>query len=329
MASPWVLTGCAGFIGSHLLEKVLLSGHEVIGVDDLSHGTQANLDNVRDRVGTQAWSRFDFRKKDIREKIVAEDATRGASVVLHNAALGSVPRSMKEPELFHAVNADGTFRFLEAARKNGVKRFVFASSSSVYGSNSRLPKVENEIGEPLSPYAATKRVNEIDAAVYARCYGLETVGLRYFNVFGPRQNPNGAYAAVIPRWIEALREGRDIEIYGDGSNSRDFCFVENVVEANYAAATTTDARAFGKVFNIACGARTDLKELAALMMKELQALGYAEKSNIIYRPNREGDIPHSHADISLAEDILTYRAKVQVPEGLSRTIKSYLTGSKG
>lgn len=327
MTSPWVLTGCAGFIGSHLLEATLLSGRTVVGVDDLSHGTMANLDAVRESVGAAAWARFEFRRADIRDPRVAEESTKGASVVLHNAALGSVPRSLKEPALFHAVNVEGTHHLLEMARRNGVSRFVFASSSSVYGDNPRLPKIESEIGEPLSPYAATKRVNEIDAATYARCFGMETIGLRYFNVFGPRQNPNGAYAAVIPRWIAALRAGNDIEIYGDGKNSRDFCFVRNVVEANLAAATTTDARAFGRTFNIACGARTDLSELASILMAELRAAGAGGSSAVLHRPEREGDIPHSHADISRAGDILGYHPRVLVPEGLAATVRAALAGS--
>jgi UDP-N-acetylglucosamine 4-epimerase len=328
MTARWVLTGCAGFIGSHLLEQVLLSGRDVVGIDDLSHGSTANLDAVKDRVGKDAWSRFEFRKQDIRDPSVALDATRGAAVVLHNAALGSVPRSIGEPALFHSVNVGGTFNFLEAARKHQVRRFVFASSSSVYGSNPRLPKVETEIGDPLSPYAATKRTNEIDGAIFARCFGMEAIGLRYFNVFGARQNPNGAYAAVIPRWIAALRDGKDIEIYGDGTNSRDFCYVDNVVAGNLAAATTTDPRAFGKVFNIACGARTDLLELAGTMMNEIRARGLAKTSSIVHRPNREGDIPHSHADISFAREVLKYEPMIQVPEGLSRTVRDYLEGSK-
>lgn len=320
----WLLTGCAGFIGSHLLERVLGSGRTVVGVDDLSNGSQANLEAVRRGVGAEAWSRFKFLKQDIRDAEAIEAATQGASVILHNAALGSVPRSLVEPKLFHAVNIDGTLNLLESARRNNVGRFVFASSSSVYGDEPVLPKVESKIGEPLSPYAVTKRVNEIQAAVYFRSFGIQTVGLRYFNVFGPRQNPNGAYAAVIPRWISALSHDEDLEIFGDGTNSRDFCFVENVVEANMAAATTNDEGAFGRVFNIACGERTDLNQLADMLKNGIEGRGRPVRSKVFHRAPRPGDVAHSHADISRACKVLDYSARISVAEGLDRTLHYYL-----
>ncbi len=322
--STWVLTGCAGFIGSHLLERVLADGKDVVGVDDLSSGSLENLEAVREAVGPEAWRRFRFITGDIRDEVVARDAVQNASVVLHNAALGSVPRSLAEPDLFHSVNIDGTHQFLEAARIKGVKRFIFASSSSVYGDQPELPKIENRVGEPLSPYAATKRVNELEAAVYGRSYGMETVGLRYFNVFGPRQNPKGPYAAVIPKWIGALMEDKPIEIFGDGTSSRDFCFVSNVVDANILAATSKDPRAFGHAFNIACGDRTDLNDLTELLMSGFLQMGQTPKSEVRRLAPRAGDIPHSHADIGFAREVLGYSSRISVREGLNKTIGWYL-----
>lgn len=320
----WVLTGCAGFIGSHVLAKFLSLGKEVVGIDNLSAGFKSNLDAVRAEVGEKAWSRFRFYEKDIRDAAVCAQITEGAKGIIHNAALGSVPRSMLEPALFQEVNVQGTHHLLEAARKNGVERFVFASSSSVYGDSEKLPKLETEVGNPLSPYAATKKENEIDAAIYARCYGLKTIGLRYFNVFGPRQNPNGAYAAVIPKWIATLQQGGEIQVFGDGSNSRDFCFVSNVVGANLKAAETNDERAFGKVFNIACGDRTDLNELAQSMIDDFKRRGLNVGERIHHLAPRAGDIAHSHANIGFAREVLGYQPAVKVAEGLARTIDFYL-----
>lgn len=321
----WVLTGCAGFIGSHVLSKFLSLGKEVVGIDNLSGGFRSNLDAVRAEVGEKAWNRFHFYEKDIRDAAFCLEVTRGASGILHNAAVGSVPRSLLEPALFQEVNVQGTHHLLEAARKNGVERFVFASSSSVYGDSEKLPKLETEIGNPLSPYAATKRENEIDASVYARCYGIKVVGLRYFNVFGARQNPNGAYAAVIPRWITTLREGKTIQVYGDGTISRDFCFVSNVVEANVKAAHTDNPKAFGKMFNIACGDRTDLNQLARAMVDEFRKRGVTVQDKVEHLSPRAGDISHSHANVSFAKEVLGYDPAVKVSEGLSRTIDFYLS----
>ena len=238
--ATWLITGVAGFIGSNLLETLLNNGQHVVGLDNFSTGHEHNLDQVRELVGLAQWANFRFIEGDIRDLAVCREACAGVNYVLHQAALGSVPRSIEDPITANSVNIDGFLNMLVAARDAKVRRFVYAASSSTYGDHPRLPKVEDEIGKPLSPYAVTKYVNELYAEVFGRCYGIETIGLRYFNVFGPRQDPNGAYAAVIPRWFSALLSDQPVFINGDGETSRDFCFVDNVVQANLQAAAVSN-----------------------------------------------------------------------------------------
>ncbi len=257
----WLVTGVAGFIGSHLLETLLGLGQQVVGLDNFATGYAHNLEQVRAAVGEAAWARFRFIEGDIRDFEACTAAVEGVDYVLHQAALGSVPRSIEHPRLYHDVNVTGFVNMLEAARSAGVARFVYASSSSVYGDDPHLPKVEAQIGKPLSPYALTKSMNEQYAHLYATVYGYPSIGFRYFNVFGPRQDPKGAYAAVIPRWIDALLHGEPCVIHGDGETSRDFCYVANVVQANLLAATTDNPDALDRVYNVAVGERTTLNEL--------------------------------------------------------------------
>jgi UDP-N-acetylglucosamine 4-epimerase len=318
----WLVTGAAGFIGSHLIEKLLTLDQRVVAVDNFATGKRANLDAVRLSVGDERWSRCSFFELDIRDKEGVELLVMQhlPAVILHQAALGSVPRSLADPVTSHQVNVDGFLNVLEAARKAGVKRFVYASSSSVYGDLEASPKREEQIGNCLSPYAATKRINEIYAQVYGRSYDMETIGLRYFNVFGPRQDPEGPYAAVIPRWLAALNRGEQAVVYGDGTTSRDFCFIANVVQANIAAGLVLPAnRAINSVINIACGATTSLRELFDMLREAV-----AEKKGMVktalpdlhYEPFRKGDIKHSLADIARAQEWLSYRPSYTVSEGI-------------
>jgi UDP-N-acetylglucosamine 4-epimerase len=326
----WLVTGSAGFIGSHLVQRLLSLGQRVVGVDNFATGSRANVEAARSSVSADKGALYTFFEQDIRDRQgLIELATQHTpDVILHQAALGSVPRSIADPVSSHQANVDGFINILEAARAAGVKRFVYASSSSVYGDIGAGAKVEGEIGNCLSPYAATKRIDEIYAQVYARTYGLETIGLRYFNVFGPRQDPNGPYAAVIPRWLAAMRKREGVVIYGDGSTSRDFCFIANVVQANLLAATVaSDSPAIKGVVNIACGATTSLLKLEELLRHEVSRVLDCDLADIPgpkHEPFRQGDIPHSLADISFARRALGYEPTYSVAEGVAELVRSEL-----
>jgi UDP-N-acetylglucosamine 4-epimerase len=321
----WLVTGVAGFIGSNLLQRLLELGQSVVGIDNFSTGHRENLDEVCRLVGAEAWAKFHFIEEDIRNLKACEDACEGVDFVLHQAALGSVPRSIKDPVATHLTNVDGTLNMFVAAKNAGVKRVVFASSSSVYGDAPELPKREERTGAPLSPYALTKVIGEGYAAVFGRVYGLQTIGLRYFNVFGARQDPEGPYAAVIPRWFKAMLNSEPCKIFGDGQTSRDFCYVANVVQMNILAATTKNDAALGCPFNVSVGGRTTLKELHELMRAKLQVLkpelAIAQAS---YEGFRAGDITHSQADITRAIRWLGYEPAYQISEGLTEAMPWYL-----
>ncbi len=318
----WLVTGGAGFIGSHLVERLLTLGQEVVALDDLSTGNRGNIDEAVAASGAPA-DRCRFLERDVVEADAVVEACRDVDIVLHQAALGSVPRSVKEPRETYARNVDGFINVLDAARDAGVSRFVYASSSSVYGDSPYLPKVEARIGNPASPYAATKRVNELYAEMYRRSYDLEVVGLRYFNVFGRRQAPNGPYAAVIPRWTLRMLAGEPCQIYGDGKTTRDYCYIDNVVQANLLAATTGAGTALG-VYNVAAGDATTLNELFALirsgLAKKRPDVGSAEP---VYERFRAGDVQHSYADISKARERLGYEPRWTLSEGLQSTLDWY------
>jgi UDP-N-acetylglucosamine 4-epimerase len=320
----WLVTGVAGFIGSNLLETLLRLEQRVVGLDNFATGKRPNLDQVRALVSPEQWSQFTFIEGDIVDVEVCRRACTGVDVVLHQAALGSVPRSLENPLATHAANVTGFLNMLVAARDAAVARFVYASSSAVYGDAPELPKTEARIGRPLSPYAASKWINEIYADTFARVYGLQTVGLRYFNVFGPRQDPEGPYAAVIPQWIAALLRRQPVFINGDGETSRDFCHVENVVQANLLAATTPNTAALNQVFNIALGRRTTLNELFALIQNGLRRRDPAlPETQPVYRDFRPGDVRHSLADITKARRLLGYEPTCNVEEGLERALDWY------
>lgn len=320
----WLITGVAGFIGSNLLELLLANGQKVLGLDNFSTGTWNNLDNVLDRQPRSARDRFDLIEGDIQDWETCLNACRGVDLVLHQAALGSVPRSFKNPLASHATNVSGFLNMLLAAHEQKVRRFVYASSSSIYGDLQLLPKVEHKTGRPLSPYAATKVINEIYADLFSRTFGLETIGLRYFNVFGPRQNPLGPYAAVIPQWVLNMIRNQPAEIYGDGLTSRDFCYVENTVQANILAATTSNPLAINGVFNVALNARTTLKELFELIRgKLLPDYPHLKNYQPVYRPFRAGDISHSHANIAKAKRLLGYHPTHTLKMGLDSSLDYY------
>lgn len=320
----WLVTGAAGFIGSNLVETLLRLGQRVIGLDNFSTGKRENLAEVERLVGAEAWARFRFIEGDIRDLSSCRTACRGVDIVLHQAALGSVPRSLADPITSHECNVTGTLHMLMAASENKVKRFVYASSSAVYGDDPHLPKREDRIGNPLSPYAVTKRANELSAASFASSYGLECIGLRYFNVFGPRQDPEGAYAAVIPRWVASFLRNEPVFIYGDGETSRDFCYIANVVQANLLAATVTDPKALNRVYNVAVHDRTTLNELYTalrdLLVPEFPRL---KDHAPTYQDFRPGDVRHSQADIQLAKRLLGYRPTHSLREGLAEAIAWY------
>ena len=321
----WLVTGVAGFIGSNLLLELLRCGQRVVGVDNLSTGNRRNLDEVRDEVGSTRWANFTWIEADITERETCRKACAGVDFVLHQAALGSVPRSIAHPDNTHHHNVTGFVAMLLEAKNAGVKRFVYASSSSVYGDHPALPKVEDRVGECLSPYAASKKANELYAAVFSRCYGIECIGLRYFNVFGPRQDPRGPYAAVIPRWIDAMLCGQPVVIHGDGETSRDFCYVENVVQANLRAATIRDAAALNTVYNVAAGGRTTLNELYGMLRNHL----IKDRPDLldatpVYGDFRPGDIHHSNADIGKAWRLLGYQPTHQIAAGLAAGLEWYL-----
>ena len=326
----WLVTGSAGFIGSHLLEALLREGQHVVSLDNFSTGYRSNLEEVRREVGESAWARHRFIEGDIGDERTCSAACDGVEVVLHEAALGSVPRSISEPLATHRTNATGFLNVLVAARDAGVKRFVYAASSSTYGDLQSSPKVEDRIGRPLSPYAVTKYLNELYADVFARCYGVSTIGLRYFNVFGTRQDPQGAYAAVIPRWYAAMLAAEPCVIYGDGETSRDFCYIGNVVQANLRAALVEDAEALNQVYNVAVGDRTSLSELHAAIAESLSRF---DPSLRVVPPRfadfREGDIRHSLADVSKARRLLGYAATHDVRKGLAETADWYARAARG
>ena len=320
----WLVTGSAGFIGSHLVEDLLQLGQEVVSLDNFATGFQRNLDEVREIVGEENWRRHTFIEADIVDPQACAAACRGVEVVLHEAALGSVPRSIEDPLRTHAANATGFVNMLVAARDAGVSRFVYAASSSTYGDHPGLPKVEHSIGRPLSPYAVTKLVDELYAEVFTRCYGMATVGLRYFNVFGARQDPEGAYAAVITRWVDAMLSGSPVVIHGDGETTRDFCHVANVVQANLLAAITAHADARDQVFNVAVGGRTSLNDLARVLQELLE-----ERHPDLRVPPpvhdefRAGDVRHSQADIAKARRLLGYHPVHDVRSGLREALPWY------
>lgn len=323
--ATWLVTGVAGFIGSNLLETLLNNDQRVVGLDNFFSGHRHNLEQVRILVGEANWKNFRFVEGDIRSLAACRDVCENVDYVLHHAALGSVPYSYEDPATANAINIDGFLNMLIAARDAKVKRFVFASSAAVYGDDPATIKLEDKIGKLLSPYAVTKYVNEIYADMFARCYGLEYIGLRYFNIFGPRQDPNGAYASVIPKWISEMLGDREIHVNGDGETSRDFCYVENVVNANVLAATLGSSAAVNQVYNVGAGERTTLNELYAYLRDGLsQHRSVIEKPSPAYRDFRPGDIRHSLADISKARSLLGYSPDFQVRDGLLSAIGWYL-----
>jgi UDP-N-acetylglucosamine 4-epimerase len=320
----WLVTGAAGFIGSHLVEHLLNHGQSVTGLDNFSTGKQENLDHVRHAVGAEAWNRMRFIQGDIRSLDTCREACHGAELVLHQAALGSVPRSIDDPLSSNDSNINGFLNMLTAARDARVARMVYASSSAIYGDHPALPKVEQVIGRPLSPYGLTKGVNEQYAGVFAECYGFRSIGLRYFNVFGPRQNPDGEYSAVISAWIGALLRGQTAYVNGDGRNGRDFCYVENVVQANLLAATVEDPAATNQAYNIALGEQTTLNELFEMIRLLLvPRLPHIRNLRATHREPRRGDVRFSQADISKARKLLGYRPTHRVLQGLEKTIDWY------
>ena len=315
--ATWLITGVTGFIGSNLLEHLLKLNQKVIGLDNFSTGSQENLDAVREIVGNEKWARFTFIQGDIRDLEVCQTAAKNVDYILHQAALGSVPRSLKDPITTNDVNIGGFLNMLVAARDcKSLKQFVYAASSSTYGDSPLLPKTENVIGKPLSPYAVTKYVNELYADIFAQSYGFRGIGLRYFNVFGPRQDPHGAYAAVIPLWVKSFFIGENVVINGDGETSRDFCFIENVVQANILAATVTAEEATNQVYNVAFGEQTSLNQLSKMIA------GYVgtNASDVIHQEFRNGDVRHSLADISKARQLLGYEPQYSVQQGLEITV---------
>lgn len=319
----WLVTGVAGFIGSNLLETLLKLEQRVVGLDNFATGHQRNLDEVQTLVSPEQWDRFNFIRGDIRNLEDCHKACNGVDYVLHQAALGSVPRSLNDPITTNSTNIDGFLNMLVAARDAQVKSFTYAASSSTYGDHPGLPKVEDIIGKPLSPYAVTKYVNELYADVFARCYGFTTIGLRYFNVFGKRQDPDGAYAAVIPKWTAAMINGEDVFINGDGETSRDFCFIENTVQANLLAATTDNLDARNQVYNVAVSGRTTLNTLFNELKSSLAANGVLYEKEPVYRDFRAGDVRHSQADISKIEGLLGYFPQYDIKSGIEKVMPWY------
>jgi len=321
----WLVTGVAGFIGSNLLEALLRSDQRVRGLDNLSTGSSRNLQDVREKVGAERWQNFRMIEADICNWGTCVDACTQVDYVLHQAALGSVPRSISNPIATNQSNVNGFVNMLCAAKEAGVKRFVFASSSSVYGDSPTLPKVEEQIGNGLSPYGVSKRANELYADVFSRCYGMQTIGLRYFNVFGPRQDPDGPYAAVIPKWIGAMMHNEPVHINGDGETSRDFCYVANAVQANLLAATTENIEAINQVYNVAVGERTTLNQLfCALRDRLLPQFPHLMQFKPLHREFRAGDVRHSHADISKARKLLGYEPTHRIDNGLDEALQWYV-----
>lgn len=321
----WLITGVAGFIGSNLLETLLKLNQHVVGLDNFATGHQRNLDEVQSLVTEEQWSNFQFTQGDIRNIDDCHQVCNGVDYVLHQAALGSVPRSVEDPITTNSANITGYLNMLVAARDAEVKRFVYAASSSTYGDHPDLPKVEDKIGKPLSPYAVTKYVNELYADVFGKAYGLQSIGLRYFNVFGPRQDPDGAYAAVIPKWIASMINDEPVYINGDGETSRDFCFIENVCQANLLAATSENLAVANQVYNVAVGDRTSLNQLYEQLHLNLVSLyPHLKEVKPMYREFRGGDVRHSLADISKAEVLLGYQPTHHVGEGLKVAMDWYV-----
>jgi UDP-N-acetylglucosamine 4-epimerase len=327
VSGRWLVTGAAGFIGSNLVEALLAAGQQVIGLDNFATGHRANLDEVRASVGEENWSRFELIEADIRDRDACARAVTGVEIVLHQAALGSVPRSLADPLTSHDVNVTGFVNLLDAARLAGVRRFVYAASSSTYGDEPNLPKREERIGNPLSPYAATKLANEVYASVYARSYDFPSIGLRYFNVFGPKQDPEGPYAAVIPKWIATMVAGGEVEIYGDGSTSRDFCYVANAVQANLRAALAGD-EAQNQVYNVAVGERTSLNQLFGLLRDGLARHQVHYGKEPVHGDFRRGDVLHSEADISKARELLNYEPTHRIGDGIAEALPWYLRSTR-
>ncbi len=325
----WLVTGAAGFIGSNLIEFLLNAHQSVVALDNLSTGHESNIEDVLKNVDQGLHKNFNFIKGDVTDIDHCMSATEGIDFTLHQAALGSVPRSIKDPMSTHKNNVDGTFNMFKACVDNKVKRVVYASSSSVYGDDPDLPKKELKTGKPLSPYAASKYINEVYGEIFSKTYGLPVIGLRYFNVFGRRQDPEGAYAAVIPKWVDALITGDDVFINGDGETSRDFCYIDNTVQANIRAALCSNKMAYGKAFNVSYGQRTTLNELyeslKTLLRREIEGLTVGEAK---YRDFRPGDVLHSLADTSLSREVLGYVPEFSVPEGLEKTINWYIENTK-
>jgi UDP-N-acetylglucosamine/UDP-N-acetylgalactosamine 4-epimerase len=319
----WLVTGVAGFIGSNLLETLLGLGQRVVGLDNFSTGYRRNLDEVRTLVSAEQWSRFQFIEGDIRNLDDCRRAVREVDHVLHEAALGSVPRSVNDPSATHEVNISGFLNMLVAARDAQVSSFTYAASSSTYGDHPGLPKVEDRIGQPLSPYAVTKYVNELYASVFARTYGFHSIGLRYFNVFGKRQDPAGAYAAVIPKWTAALIDETDVVINGDGETSRDFCYIENVVQANLLAATSEPASR-NEVYNVAVGGRTTLNQLFDGLTTALANNGVHRHKKPVFAAFRAGDVRHSQADVGKARSKLGYDGGITLTQGLAEAMPWYI-----
>ena len=329
----WLITGAAGFIGSNLLEKLLVLNQKVVGLDNFETGHKHNIDQAlrdannissRDQSGN-----FKFINGDIKNLKVCEQACDGVDYVLHQAALGSVPRSIEDPIATNEANINGFLNILIASKDKKVSRFVYAASSSSYGDNTDLPKVEHMIGNPLSPYAVTKFVNELYANVFAKNYNLNTIGLRYFNVFGKRQDPNGAYAAVIPKWVASILNNKEVYINGDGETSRDFCYIENAVQANILAAMTANQEAINQVYNVALNQRTSLNELYKLIEdKIIERVDGLEQKEPIYRDFRAGDVRHSQASIDKAKELLDYQPEFKVSEGLNEAIDWYINSLK-
>ncbi len=328
LAEPkvWLVTGVAGFIGSNLLETLLKLNQKVVGLDNFATGHQHNLDEVKSLVSQEQWQRFTFHQGDIRNAQDCEKALAYNNItvdyVLHQAALGSVPRSIADPITTNAANITGFLTMLQAAKEAQVKSFTYAASSSTYGDHPALPKVEENIGNPLSPYAVTKYVNELYAGVYAKTYGFKTIGLRYFNVFGQRQDPDGAYAAVIPKWTASMIKNEDVYINGDGETSRDFCFIENTVQMNILAATAGD-EAKDNIYNVAVGDRTTLNDLYKSIQKALNDNSIEASTDPIYRDFRAGDVRHSQADITKAKTKLGYEPEFKILNGIAKAMPWY------
>lgn len=326
----WLITGVAGFIGSNLLETLLKNNQQVVGLDNFSTGHQHNLDQVSELVGADKWKNFTFIEGDMRDIETCHKACKSVNYVLHEAALGSVPRSIEDPATTNENNITGYLNMLIAARDAKVKRFVYAASSSTYGDHPDLPKVEDKIGNPLSPYAVTKVVNELYAQVFARTYGFKTIGLRYFNIFGQRQDPNGAYAAVIPKWVDSMIANQPVYINGDGETSRDFCYIDNTVQANILAATTDNPEAVDQVYNVAVGDRTTLNELFESIRSGLsEQYPHLNDYKPVYRDFRAGDVRHSLADVSKSKNLLGYSPTHRIGEGIDVALDWYVKDITG